>query len=324
MKKISIVIPVYNEEFFIRGLLESINEVNYPRNDFEVIVVCDGCTDGTVSVVKGFPFVQLIELKKNVGRYEARKIGAESATYPNILFLDARCIADSDILAAIHKSEEKVIIGKIQTDKMTGFFEVFYMSIRRVVFRNYFTNTNTVIKLTAENFDSHPKGTTVLFVQKDILFQAFKELSHLEMGKNSSDDTKLLRTIVEHTPIALHPEVKIFYFYRKSFMANWAHLYDFIAPSFVDYYLSPSQKYFWLIILLPLAALFALLFGLIYIQIPALTKLAAIIGLDLVIALILARSFREFYIILTMLPLCVGTFYVGVVRGIILKLFNRL
>ncbi len=54
----------------------------------------------------------------------------------------------------------------------------------------------------------------------------------------------------------------------------------------------------------------------------SLTKLAAIIGLDLVIALILARSFREFYIILTMLPLCVGTFYVGVVRGIILKLFN--
>ncbi len=60
----------------------------------------------------------------------------------------------------------------------------------------------------------------MLFVQKDILFQAFKELSHLEMGK-FPDDTKLLRTIVEHTPIALHPDVKIIYFYRKSFMANW-------------------------------------------------------------------------------------------------------
>lgn len=324
MKKTSIVIPVYNEEFFIRGLLESLAQINYCKDDFEVNVVCDGCTDGTVSVVREFPIVRLINIKKNVGRYEARKIGAEAATYPNILFLDSRCTVDPDILAAIDRSDEKVIIGKIQTDKMTGFFEVFYMSIRRVVFHSYFNNTSDVIKLTTENFDSHPKGTTVLFVQKDILFQAFKELAHLEMGKNSSDDTKLLRIIVEQTPIALDPGVKIIYFYRKSFLANWVHLFDFIAPSFVDYYLNPSQKYFWLIIFLPLLGLLVLFFGFIYIPVSWSIKLAVIVSLDLIIAMFLARSIREFYIILTMLPLCVGTFYAGVVRGAFLKIFNRL
>jgi glycosyltransferase involved in cell wall biosynthesis len=323
MKKISIVIPVYNEDFFIRGLLESISQINYPKEDFDVNVVCDGCTDGTVSIVKNFPFARLIELKDNVGRYAARKIGAEIAAHPNILFLDARCTADPNILSAINKSDEKVIIGKIQSEKKPGFFDTFYMSIRRIVFYKYFSNTKEIIELNKDNFDSLPKGTTVLYVQKEVLFQAFKELSHIEMGKNSSDDTKLLRTIVDHTSIALDPGVKIIYFYRKSFWANLIHLYDFIASSFIDYYLSPSQKYFWLIILFPLLGLLAIFLGVIFIPVAGFTKLALITGFDLIIALFLARSFREFYIILAMLPLCVATFYLGVIRGIVLKIYNQ-
>jgi len=82
MKKISIVIPVYNEEYFISGLLRSISKLEYPLDAYEVNVVSDGCTDGTVSVVRGFPWVHLIELPKNVGRYEARRTGLWRRSIP--------------------------------------------------------------------------------------------------------------------------------------------------------------------------------------------------------------------------------------------------
>ena len=69
MKKISIVIPVYNEEFFISGLLESISQIHYPPEAFEVIVVSDGSTDGTVSAVKKYPSVN--HFLKNIFRNRA-------------------------------------------------------------------------------------------------------------------------------------------------------------------------------------------------------------------------------------------------------------
>jgi glycosyltransferase involved in cell wall biosynthesis len=76
MKKFSIIIPSYNEEGRIGDLLKSIENLDYPKNKFEVIVVNDGSTDRTKNVVLQFPFVKLVDLKENRGRFIARKIGS--------------------------------------------------------------------------------------------------------------------------------------------------------------------------------------------------------------------------------------------------------
>jgi glycosyltransferase involved in cell wall biosynthesis len=143
--------------------LESISRIHYPTEDYEVIVVSDGSTDATVSVVKNYPFVRLIDLKENRGRYPARKIGA-----------------------VINASTEKVIVGRVLGVDKPGPFETFYISIRRKVFPRSFAHRSEIIELNKENFDSLPKGTTVLFVQKDLLFRAYEDLSHIHMGKGSS------------------------------------------------------------------------------------------------------------------------------------------
>jgi glycosyltransferase involved in cell wall biosynthesis len=324
MKKISIVIPVYNEEYFISGLLESISRIEYPLDCYEVIVVCDGCTDGTVSEVKKFLFADLIDLKNNVGRYNARKIGAEHATHPNILFIDARCIVDPNILSVINVSTDRVIIGKVLGDKKPGGLETFYAAVRRKVFSNYYKNSSRKIELNKDNFDSLPKGTGVFFVDKDILFRAYDALSHFEMGKDSSDDTKLIKTIVQEIPAILDPDVKIINYYRKSFLAGLSHLAIFIPASFVDYYLHPAQKFFWLVIFFPLLFLLGILLGLIFIPIALLIKIGILLGMDLLIALYFSQSFREFYFILYIMPVCVLSFYFGIIRAIILKAYKLL
>ena len=85
---ISVVIPLYNKESYIAGALNSI--FSQTSQDFEVIVVDDGSTDGGMEVVKEFrdPRIQLIQ-QENKGVSAARNRGIEAARSELIAFLDA-------------------------------------------------------------------------------------------------------------------------------------------------------------------------------------------------------------------------------------------
>ena len=56
MKRLTIVIPAYNESAYIGTLLEKIAKVDTGPLGFEkeVLVVNDGSTDNTVQIVRGF------------------------------------------------------------------------------------------------------------------------------------------------------------------------------------------------------------------------------------------------------------------------------
>src|SRR3954471_7893364 len=62
---ITIIIPARNEEENIKNCLQSIMEQSYPKNLFEVIVIDDHSTDGTVKIIEEFSNqnVTLISLK---------------------------------------------------------------------------------------------------------------------------------------------------------------------------------------------------------------------------------------------------------------------
>jgi glycosyltransferase involved in cell wall biosynthesis len=85
MKKVSIVIPSYNEENYIDGVLTSIytSDIKYP---FEVIVA-DASTDNTRDIIKKhFPEVKIV---KGGNVSEARNNGAKAAKGDYIIFIDA-------------------------------------------------------------------------------------------------------------------------------------------------------------------------------------------------------------------------------------------
>lgn len=90
---ISIIIPLYNKEIPIRQTLKSILLQTY--TDFEVIIVDDGSTDNSISVVnevKDNRF-KLIH-QSNAGPSKARNTGVKYSKGEWILFLDA----DDDLL----------------------------------------------------------------------------------------------------------------------------------------------------------------------------------------------------------------------------------
>ncbi len=323
MKNFSIVIPAHNEENYIGGLLESITKINYPAINFEVIVVNDASTDYTVDAIRKFPEIHLIDLKANVGRYAARKIGAETAAHPHILFVDSRAVVDRNILFVLNALNEKIVVGTVLSPQNPGLFDTFYMAIRRIVFRKHYALARNPIRLTKENFDSLQKGTTVLYVGRETLFKAYETLSTVDMGMNSSDDIRLINTIVQSTDALIHPDVKIIGLSRTSFPAGVLHLI-WRGRTFVDYYLHPSKKNFWMVIVFPLLALLAIFLGMILVPFLGITKLVMLLGFDLIITLVLARTFREFAIILFMMPICVIAFYTGIIHGFYLKFYQAM
>ena len=52
MKKISIIIPVYNEKDTLKALLEKVEQANFSGLEKEIIMVDDCSTDGTTDILK--------------------------------------------------------------------------------------------------------------------------------------------------------------------------------------------------------------------------------------------------------------------------------
>ncbi len=88
----SVVIPAFNVERFIERALESVARQTY--DDFEIIIVNDGSTDGTVAKIREF-FLNYANLnwkvidQKNKGIGGARNTGVKNTTGEYLAFLDA-------------------------------------------------------------------------------------------------------------------------------------------------------------------------------------------------------------------------------------------
>ena len=91
MKRLSIVIPAYNEERFIGTLLERIRAVDLTPHGLEkeIIVVDDCSKDGTAAVVARFPDVVLCRHERNGGKGRAVRTGIERATGDYLMIQDA-------------------------------------------------------------------------------------------------------------------------------------------------------------------------------------------------------------------------------------------
>ncbi len=102
MKKISIIIPMYNSKNYIIGCLKSIFAQDY--NNYEVIIVNDGSTDESDLVVNNFIqdkssfFLYNIS---NKGVSHARNYGIEKSTGEYITFIDADDFIELNTLSTI-------------------------------------------------------------------------------------------------------------------------------------------------------------------------------------------------------------------------------
>jgi glycosyltransferase involved in cell wall biosynthesis len=90
--RLSVVVPTYNRSAVLRVCLRALAAQTLPADRFEVLVVDDGSSDDTESVVRGFEDelpVRYLRQPTNRGRAAARNRGIHEATGDVVVFVDS-------------------------------------------------------------------------------------------------------------------------------------------------------------------------------------------------------------------------------------------
>ena len=100
--RFSIIIPVYNTDTYLDECLDS--AVNQQYDDYEVVCVDDGSTDGSAGILKRYatqhPHIRIIH-QENLGIGSARNTGLRAAQGDYILFLDSDDWLEADTLQVL-------------------------------------------------------------------------------------------------------------------------------------------------------------------------------------------------------------------------------
>lgn len=121
---LSVVVPTYNRKDLLRITLEALGHQTYPRDQYEVIVVSDGSSDGTDEMVAEYaqeaPFSLRLIRQANSGVARTRNRGIHEATGEVLVFLDDDIEVVPEFLAlhaVRHQQDEQVaVVGYLAPD----------------------------------------------------------------------------------------------------------------------------------------------------------------------------------------------------------------
>lgn len=127
MKDVSIIVPVWNVQEYLRKCLDSL--VNQTFNNYEILVINDGSPDNSDLIIeeyaKKYPDLIKSLKKENGGQASARNLGLSRANGEYILFVDSDDWVDKTIVEklynrAINTNSDIVICNaySVQNDKI--------------------------------------------------------------------------------------------------------------------------------------------------------------------------------------------------------------
>jgi glycosyltransferase involved in cell wall biosynthesis len=132
---VSVIIPTYNRRALLRETLNSLAQQTYPGDRFEVIIVDDGSTDGTVAIAgEAFPFVLRYFSQNNQGDATARNLGARQSQADFLVFLDDDILVEPGYLTHLIQAHDmgnnQIVIGtwNLWLAETTPFSQIFYDS----------------------------------------------------------------------------------------------------------------------------------------------------------------------------------------------------
>ncbi len=101
MIRVSIVIPTYNRIARLKQVIAAIERQTYPLENMEVIVVSDGCADGTDEYLTNIetPLNLRFLVQQNSGPAAARNNGFRSARGEDVLFIDDDVVPSPQLVA---------------------------------------------------------------------------------------------------------------------------------------------------------------------------------------------------------------------------------
>lgn len=187
--KLSIIIPVYNEENTIASVLNKIEQIDLGVKK-EVLIIDDGSKDNSAQIIKKYiknkkNFFRLIS-KKNEGKGSAIRAGIKLAKGDIITIQDADLEYNpSDyryLIKPILDGKEKVVYGSRFLKKHNPLYKIYFLGnkfltfLTKILYNSKITDMETCYKvfradvikkinLTANRFDIEPEITAKILKQ---------------------------------------------------------------------------------------------------------------------------------------------------------------
>ncbi len=175
--KISIIIPVLNEENSLAKLLDYLLKIYNPTITNEIIVIDGGSADRTLEVLKSYPKIRVLLSEK--GRAKQMNLGAEKATSEILYFLHCDTFPP--------KNFDTEIVDQVINGKISGCFKM------------KFNNKHFVLRVsqwfTQFNHKSCRGGDQSLFVDRKL----FEKLNGFDEKLTIYEDNELIHRLYENS-----------------------------------------------------------------------------------------------------------------------------
>ena len=221
MAKISVIIPVYNVEKYLKRCLNSV--INQTLRDIEIICINDCSTDNSLDILKEYAQndtrIKLIDLKEKQNAAIARNYGLDNAQSEYLGFVDSDDYIDLDFYEKLYncalKTNADIIKGNFKGQSLTGEITIspindailqsnekmsFFADWQSAIYKNKFIKSNDIrfpVECAKEQdivflFRSVVKAKTIEIVN-DTFYNYIRRLNSLE--SNVLDNDRALSAI---------------------------------------------------------------------------------------------------------------------------------
>lgn len=200
---ISVVIPVYNAETYLRRCLDSLLSQTY--QNIELILVNDGSTDHSAQILEEYAAKDKrlkVVHKPNGGVSSARNLGLELVTGDYITFVDADDFVDESYLETLHRQ-----LKTYQTDIAICNFASFNEERQSFLFfttkETYFEQVYTPQEwIDQENNSRHNLFLTVLFSVTKLYKASLWKDVRFPLGRVREDDATIYKVYLRAKSIS--------------------------------------------------------------------------------------------------------------------------
>ncbi len=196
--KLSIIIPVFNNENQLERCLDSV--IKQEIEGLEIIIVNDGSTDNSESIIKNYikKSEKIVYLKQeNLGQHEARNLGLKYAKGEYIGFIDADDYIENTMYKKMYK---KAISEKLDIVLCNA-----YMVVNG---KNKVINTNSEIKNFSNRYIISRPNVWLRIIKKEIL-------DNVKFNKIYYEDLELMPSLVLYTNNIGFIEEPLYYYIKR-------------------------------------------------------------------------------------------------------------
>ena len=225
MKRVSIVVPSYNESENINSFYLAISKVLHTRNDgtFELIFVNDGSRDNTLDLIKALPsqdknvVVRYLDFSKNFGKEAATTAGLHEATGDAVMMVDADLQHPVELIPEFiekWRNGADVVVGIRTENKKVGL-------IKKIGSTTYYRIINSISETGIT-----PKATDFRLLDRKVVDEFKKLTEHNRMTRGLIDWMGYKRAYVyfkaneRFAGVASYSKIKLLKLALSSFVAH--------------------------------------------------------------------------------------------------------